>query len=62
MLRADLLLDLLPLDAERRIAEHVVEVPPDMTVIGQSVPRCDIGDVLPLDEHVRLADRIGFGV
>jgi hypothetical protein len=59
---ADLLFDLLPLHAERRIGEHVVETLARQTIGGERVAEHDVGDVLPLDEHVRLADSIGLGV
>ena len=61
-LLADLLLDFLPLDAERRIGEHVVEVFAVQAIRRERVPEDDVGDVLPLDEHVRLADGVGLGV
>ena len=59
---ADFLFDLLPLDAEGRIRERVVEVFPVQTVGGKGVAEDDVGDVLPLDEHVGLADGVGLGV
>ena len=59
---ADLLLDLLPLHAEGRIGEHVVEVLARQAVVGERVAEDDVGDVLPLDEHVGLADGVGLGV
>jgi len=33
-----------------------------MAVVGQRVAERDVGDVLPLDEHVRFADGVGFRV
>ena len=33
-----------------------------MAVVGQRVAEDDVADVLPLDEHVRLADGVGLGV
>ncbi len=61
-LLADLLLDLLPLHAEGRIGEHVVEVLAGQAVVGERVAEDDVGDVLPLDQHVGLADGVGLGV
>lgn len=58
----DLLLNLLPLHAEGRIGEHVVEVLPMQAVGGEGVAEDDVGDVLPLDQHVGLADGVGLGV
>jgi hypothetical protein len=61
-LLTDLLLDLLPLDAERRVRQHVVELAMRVPVLGKRVAENDVGDVLSLDEHVGLADREGLGV
>ena len=58
----DLLLDLLPLHAKRWIGGHVVELLVGQAIFGERVALNDVGDVLPLDEHVRLADRVGLGV
>jgi hypothetical protein len=33
-----------------------------VAVVGEGVAEDDIADILPLDEHVRLADGIGLGV
>ena len=70
--RVALLLDvallLLPLHAERRIGEHVVERPflavagPVETVLGEGVAQDDGVGILALDEHVGLADCPGFVV
>ena len=62
VLLANLLLDLLPFDAEGRIGEHVVELLVRVAVVGQRVARDDVGDILPFDEHVGLADRVAFVV
>lgn len=64
VLVGDLLLDLLPLHAERRVAEHKVEVVfcAGQLVIRQGVAQLDVLDLLPLDQHVRLADGVGLGV
>ena len=62
VLLADFLLDLLPLNAERRIGQHVVELRVSVAVFRQRVARDDVGDILPLDQHVRLADRIALVV
>jgi len=59
---ADFLFDLLPLDAEGRIRERVVEVFPVQAVSGEGVAKDDVGDVLTFDEHVGLADGVGLGV
>ena len=55
-------LDLFPLHAKRRIGKHVVEELPKESVGGEGVPEDDVGDVLALDEHVGLADGVGFGI
>lgn len=62
VLVGDLLLHLLPLHAERRVAEHEVEAVVGQLVVGQGVAQLDAGDVLALDQHVRLADGVGLGV
>ena len=62
VLLADFLLDLLPLHAEGRIGEHVVEFLPRMAVVGERVAEHDVGDILALDQHVGLADGVGLGV
>lgn len=62
VLGADRLLDLLPLHAERRIGQHVVELLMRMAIIRQGVAENDVADVLPLDQHVRLADGVGLRV
>ena len=61
-LLADDGLDLLPLHAEGRIGEHVVEEFAQQAIGGERVAEDDVGDVLPLDEHVGLADGVGLGV
>ena len=54
---------LLPLHAEGRVGEHVVEGPPAAPVVvcegvpREGVPEADVVVVLALDEHVGLADR-----
>ncbi len=58
----DLLLDLLPVDAERRIGEHVIEMPAMELVAGQGVAEFDVADLLALDQHVGLADGVALGV
>ena len=58
----DFLLDLLPLDAERRVGEHVVELLPRVPVLRERVAAHDVLGVLALDHHVALADGVGFGV
>ena len=62
VLLANLLLGLLPFDAERRVRQHVVELAIRVPVLGEGVAEDYIADILPLDEHVCLADREGFGV
>ena len=62
VLVADLLLDLLPLHAEGRIGEAVVEGLAGVAVVGQGVAEHDVRHVLPLDQHVGLADRVGLRV
>ena len=64
----DVPLLLLPLHAERRVGQHVVEgallavgVAVE-AVLGEGVAENDVVGVLALDEHVRLADRPGFVV
>ena len=59
---ADLLLDFLPLHAKRRIGEHVIEVFPSESVVGEGVSKNDIRDVLPLNQHIRLTDCVRLGI
>ena len=61
-LLADLVLDLLPLDPERRIGEQVVEALALVVVLGEGVAVGDVGGVLALEHHVGAADRVGLGV
>ena len=64
----DVALLLLPLHAEGRIGEHVVEGPflavggAVEAVLGEGVAEDDVVGVLALDEHVGLADGPGFVV
>lgn len=62
VLVTDEFLDLFPLHAKRRIGEHVVEALAGQAVVGERVSVDDVGDVLALDEHVRLADGVGLGI
>ena len=62
MLLAHLALDLLPLHAEGRIGQHVVELALGMAVVAERVAADDVGHVLALDQHVGLADREGLVV
>ncbi|BBF66585.1 hypothetical protein AFERRID_28030 [Acidithiobacillus ferridurans] len=57
---ADSGLDFLPLDAEGRVGQHVIEVLAAMAVVGQGVPRNDIGHILAANEHIRFAGGVGF--
>ena len=61
-LLADEGLDFFPLDPEGRIGQGVVEDLAGQAVGGEGVAEDDVGDVLALDEHVRLADGVGLGV
>ena len=62
MLLRDRFLDLLPFDAKRRIGKHVVKLLARQAIVGQRVAVDDVADVLPLDQHVGLADRVRLGV
>lgn len=53
---------LLPLDAEGRIGQHVVEALARQTVVGECIAEEDVAQVLALDQQVGLADRVGLGV
>ena len=67
-LALDVALLLLPLHAEGRVGEHVVEGPllavgvAVEAVLGEGVAEDDVVGVLALDQHVGLADRPGFVV
>lgn len=58
----DFLLNLFPFDAEGGIGEHVVKVLAGELIVGEGVAMLDVFDVLPFDQHVGFADRVGFGV
>ena len=58
VLVADGLLDLLPLHAEGRVGQHVVEQLAEQAVVGQRVAEHDVADVLAADQHVGLADGV----
>ncbi len=58
----DSLLYLLPFHAEGRVGKHVVEPALRVAVVAQGVAGNDVGDILALDEHVRLADGVGLVV
>ena len=62
VLLADGLFDLLPLHAERRVGEHVVEQLSHQAVVAEGVAQHDVADVLAADQHVRLADGVRLGV
>jgi hypothetical protein len=62
VLVADGLLDLRPINPERRIRDAVVKPLAPMAVLGQGVPVHDVAGVLTLDEHVGEADRVGLRV
>ena len=62
MLGADLLLDLLPLDAERRVGQQVVERRVGQAVLGERVAVEDARGVLAFQHHVGAAHRVRLGV
>ncbi len=62
VLLADGLLRLLPLHPEGRVGQHVAEAAVLVPVAGEGVAEADILGLVPLQEHVRATDRIGFGV
>jgi hypothetical protein len=62
VLVADGLLDLLPLHAEGRVGEHVVEQLAQQAVVAERVAEHDVADVLAADQHVGLADGVRLGV
>jgi adenylate cyclase len=54
--------DLFPFDAEWRIGQHVIQFFVRVTVLRQCVASNNVGDILPLDQHVGFADCIGLVV
>lgn len=56
----DRLLCRLPVHSVRRIRHAEVEGATSKPVIDQGVAKLDVGGVLTLGEHVRLADRVGL--
>ncbi len=59
---ANLVLDLLPLHAEGRIGEQVVEGLACVAVLAEGVAADDVGGVLALEHHVGAADGVGLVV
>ena len=57
---ADVLFDLFPFHAERRIGQHVVEFLVRVAVIGKGVAGFDVGDILAFDQHIGFADGVGL--
>ena len=55
-------LDLLPIHAKGRIREHIVELVAGKLVIAEGVAQLDAAHILPLDQHIALADRITLRV
>ena len=62
MLVIDFGFDLFPVDAEGGIGEHVVELVGVELIVTEGVAELDAADILPLDQHIRFANGIGFGV
>ncbi len=62
VLFANLLLDLFPFHAKGRVGQHVIERLARVPVITQRVAEGDVGNILPLDDHVGLADGVRLGV
>ena len=58
----DLLLDLFPVHPEGRVGEHVIKLVGVELVLRQGIAQLDTTDILPLDQHIRLTDSIGFWV
>jgi len=57
-----LLLNLLPLHPERRIGDEIVELIVRQAVMTEGVALDDVLHIGTLDEHVGLADGVGFFV
>ena len=49
-----------PFAAERRVGQHIVKGLARELVVGEGVAQLDVVGILPLDEHVRLADGEGL--
>jgi hypothetical protein len=47
----------LPLDAEGRVRQQAIELLARQAVLGEAVAELDVLGILPLDHHVRAADR-----
>ena len=62
MLLLDLAFDLLPIHAKGGIGEHVVKLVGVELIIAEGIAELDAAHILPLDEHIALADGIAFGV
>ena len=58
----DLALNLLPVHAEGRVREHVVKGVGIELVVAERITVLNPAHVLPLDEHVALADGVALGV
>lgn len=59
---AEALFDALPVDAEGRVREHVVEALLGVAVVGEAVARGDVLRPVPAEHHVGLADGVGLVV
>ena len=51
-----------PVHAKGRIGEHVIKPFVPQTIYRKGITELDIGRVLPFDQHVGFADRVGFRV
>lgn len=58
----DRFFDLLPIYAEGRVGQHVVEFLPRQLVLAQRIAQLDAAHVLPLDQHIALTDGVALGV
>ena len=52
----------LPLDAERRVGQQIIETLALVLVVVETVAETDIGSLLTLDEHVGTASGVSLGV
>ena len=62
MLLTDFFLDLFPFDTEGWIGQHIVEFPVRVAVFREGIAEHNVAHILPLYEHIGLADRVGFRV
>ena len=58
----DVVFDFFPINAKRRIGEHVIECGGIELIVRQGIAQLDVADLLAFDQHVGFADGVAFGI